>query len=245
MNEAEIIRKKKLLKGTINFFKEFDFEPSIRFVDTLSKQVQTKGMNGGINYINRYFELIDTPYLNAIRQKLQSEECKDMLMCYALPEMHTNKNVNNRLDIYYGPAGTGKTTQAAFESSGRVVPCHSGMMPEDLLEVFDFNDVNGNPVYKPSALQIAMKEGKKVCLDEINLLPFETVRFLQTLTDGKSSIIFKDQVIQIRSGFKIIGTMNLKVGNQIFPLPAPLVDRAENIVKYSITPDMLFDMIWA
>lgn len=239
MNKREEFEK--VMEGFIDFFKEFDFEPSIRFIDTLAKTMRNKGQNAAINYIVRTFELMDSPDYLAIKEKLKSIEMKTLLL-----ELHTlgvNKNINRRLAIYFGPAGTGKTTQALDEAENKVICCHSGMMPEDLLEDFDFNDVNGHPVYKPSALQNAMINGTKVVLDEINLLPFETVRFLQTLTDGKPSIIFKDQTINIKEGFKIIGTMNLKVGNQVFPLPAPLVDRAEELKRFSITKELLTDLL--
>lgn len=239
MKERE--KYEKVMEDFINFFKEFDFEPSIRFIDTLSITLKQKGQNAAINYIVRTFELMDSPEYLAIKEKLKSTEIKYLLT--ELSKLNINKNINRRLSIYFGPAGTGKTSLAIKESQGKVICCHSGMMPEDLLEDFDFNDVNGHPVYKPSALQESMTSGTKVVLDEINLLPFETVRFLQTLTDGKPNIIFKNKVINIKDGFKIIGTMNLKVGNQIFPLPAPLVDRADELRRFSITKEMLTDFL--
>lgn len=39
------------------------------------------------------------------------------------------------------------------------------------------NDWDGHPNFRPSALQMAMVNGQKIVLDEINLLPFESLRF--------------------------------------------------------------------
>lgn len=115
--------------------------------------------------------------------------------------------------------------------------CHSAMLPADLMEDFKFE--NGQPNFKPSALQIAMTEGQKIVLDEINLLPFESLRFLQSILDGKSEFVYKGQTIIIKEGFQIIGTMNLTVNGCTFALPEPLVDRASELRKYTLTAETL------
>ena len=238
---------KQTMQQLINFFAEFKYEPSIRFVDTLARKLRVPNEPTRVNtvaatnYVKRYFELTNSPYLTGIEDKIKSIEFQSILT--AIARLNINKEINKRLEIYYGPQGTGKTTDALTQTANRIVCCHSGMMPEDLLEDFDFEDVHGNPVYKPSALQHAMTDGTPICLDEINLLPFETIRFLQTITDNKTSIIYKDKTINISNGFRIIGTMNLKVGNQIFPLPEPLVDRALDIRRYKITAELLTTLL--
>ena len=103
----------------------------------------------------------------------------------------------------------------------------------------DFKFVNGKATFIPSALQKAMIDGNVICLDEINLLPFESLRFLQSILDNKDVINYKGQDIHIKEGFKIIGTMNLKVNGQTFGLPEPLVDRADDIKKFVLTADDL------
>ena len=46
-------------------------------------------------------------------------------------------------------------------------------------------------------------------------------------------------MIEIKPGFRIIGTMNLVVDEQVFGLPAPLVDRAVRIKEFKMTPARL------
>ena len=87
-----------------------------------------------------------------------------------------------------------------------------------------------------------MEEGQSIVLDEINLLPFDSIRFLQEILDGKTSFIYKGNTINIKDGFKIIGTMNLNLGGQTYPLPEPLVDRAEDIKEFILSDKSLADM---
>ena len=128
-----------------------------------------------------------------------------------------------------------------LEAENNCMTCHSAMLPSDLME--DFKFVDGKAEFVPSALQIAMTEGKKIVLDEINLLPFESLRFLQTILDGKTEFIYKGKTVKIVDGFKIIGTMNLVVNGCTYGLPEPLVDRAEELRKYSLTAKNLVGAI--
>ncbi|MEG2273553.1 MAG: AAA family ATPase, partial [Acinetobacter sp.] len=133
--------------------------------------------------------------------------------------------------------GTGKTTKAMQETDNYCMVCHSAMLPADLME--DFKFIDGNPSFTPSALQIAMTNGIKIVLDEINLLPFESLRFLQSVLDGKTEFKYKGKTVCIKEGFQIIGTMNLTVNGCTFALPEPLVDRACELRKYTLTADAL------
>ena len=107
------------------------------------------------------------------------------------------------------------------------------MLPSDLMEDFNFKD--GKAEFNPSALCRAMTEGKTIVLDEINLLPFESLRFLQSILDNKSEIVYKGHVIEIKDGFQIIGTMNLHVNGCVYALPEPLIDRASELRKFTLT----------
>lgn len=236
-------KKKELLTDTlqkmIDFFSEFDFEPNFRFVNTFARisycsdEVEVK------SYVRNYFKLTDSPYVDSIVEKMKSVEFDQIRRNFK--EYEPSHNVNTRFRVYYGSAGTGKTTAAMKESAGKCMVCHSAMLPSDLMEDFKFED--GKATFKPSALQNAIVNGETIVLDEINLLPFESLRFLQSILDGKKQFLYKGHEINIADGFKIIGTMNLIVNGCTYGLPEPLVDRAEDLRKYSLTAKNLVGAI--
>ena len=219
------VDKAELITNIISFFSEFQFEPNFRFINTLAK---TKNK---VAYIRSYFELADSQYLNEINDKMKSDEFKTIVDM--LNECNITSTINKRFKLYYGSQGTGKTTIAMKEACNNVVVCHSAMLPSDLMEDFNFKD--GKAEFNPSALCRAMTEGKTIVLDEINLLPFESLRFLQSILDNKSEIVYKGHVIEIKDGFQIIGTMNLHVNGCVYALPEPLIDRASELRKFTLT----------
>jgi len=220
----------------IDFFTEFDFEPNFRFINTLSRNCDSK--RTATKYIHNYFALIDSPHANEIDEKMKSVEFDAIYN--GLSAQTTEKTINNRLKIYYGAQGTGKTTKACDEADNRCIVCNNSMLPADLMQDFDFDD--GKAAFKSSALYDAIVNGKTIVLDEINLLPFESLRFLQGIVDGKSSFIYKNEEVKIADGFKIIGTMNLFVNGMAYALPSPLVDRCESIEEFKLTAN---DLIYA
>lgn len=217
----------------INFFKDFEFEPNFRFINTLKKN--SSSVESARNYICNYFNLTDNSYKNDIAEKCKSPEFASIVD--SLQSIDTLSTINKRFKVYYGSQGTGKTTQAMKESSNVVMVCHSAMLPSDLMEDFKFED--GKPGFKKSLLWEAMENGTKITLDEINLLPFESLRFLQSILDNKEEIDYKGQVIHIKEGFQVIGTMNLTVNGNTFNLPEPLVDRACELREYKLTSEQL------
>lgn len=234
VNEAQI---RSAIQKLMDFFSEFEFEPNYRFVNTFT-YCCSKDSQSAKDYIVRYFELTDSSYTTSIIEKMKSQEFENLLNEFRITPSH---KVNNRFKLYYGAQGTGKTTMAMQESNNVCMVCHSAMLPSDLME--DFKFVDGKAQFTPSALQNAMIDGTVIVLDEINLLPFESLRFLQSILDGKSEIVYKGQTIKIKDGFKIIGTMNLRVNNCVYALPEPLVDRAEDLKKFSLTADQLIGAI--
>ena len=217
-----------LFDNLINFFSEFQFEVSFRFLNTWLHHLKTQK---GKSYIINYLTLIDSPYTIEIQEKMKSQEFKQLLEF--LKNVPVEKRINTRFDLYYGAQGTGKTTLALKETNGKCIVCHSAMLPADLIEDFTFTD--GKAAFQPSELCKAMMEGYPIVLDELNLLPFDSIRFLQGLLDGKESFVYKGHTINIKDGFKIIGTMNLRVNGSIYGLPEPLVDRAFNIREFKLT----------
>lgn len=219
------------VKDLQKFFSEFKFNPAARFVNTFARQPD---ITAARKYLACYVKLINNSDSADIIEKSKSVEFSAVTA--ALLAYPPEKKINSRLDIYFGDAGTGKTTEAIAEyPEADVVPCNSSMLPDELMRVFDFNDENGNPVFKPSSLRLAMEAGKPIIFDEINLLSFECLRLLQTLTDNKSVIHYNNEAITIKDGFKVIGTMNLTVNDQVYNLPEPLVDRAETLKEFKLS----------
>lgn len=226
-------KTKDICNKLIEFFKDVEFEPNFRFVNTLA--LHSESTQSARNYIISYFELSNNQFLNEIKEKTKSAEFNNLVN--NMSGLTISNHINKRLKLYYGSQGTGKTTQGLKDSHNNTITCHSAMLPTDLLE--DFSFVDGKATFKKSALWIAMEEGKPIMLDEINLLPFESLRFLQGILDNKDCIVYKGNTINIKEGFEIIGTMNLIVNGSVFNLPDPLVDRAYELVKFNLTAESL------
>lgn len=220
-----------VLQSLQKFFSEWHFNPSMRMVNTLTRVSDAKA------YCINYFKVMGHSYANEVEEKCSSPEFENM-MTYLSGK--STKVVNHRMKVYFGAPGTGKTTQALTESN-KCIGCTSTMLPDDLMQVFDFD--KGKATFKKSDLWKAMENGTPIVLDEINMLPFESLRFLQVITDDKKSIDFKGNKIEIKDGFKIIGTMNLNVNDTIMSLPEPLVDRCEDIVEYDLSAEQLLRAI--
>ena len=235
LTEELLDKSKATMQKIIAFFSEFQFEPNFRFVNTMCNYCIHEGVTQAKEYIANYFNLIDHHYADAIVEKMKSCEFSGILD--DIQQLACTKKINKRFKIYYGSQGTGKTTNAMLETKNLCMVCHSAMLPSDLMEDFEFEE--GRPKFKPSALQLAMVNGQKIVLDEINLLPFESLRFLQSVLDGKTEFTYKGKTIVIKDGFQIIGTMNLIVNGCKFALPEPLVDRACELRKYTLTADAL------
>jgi hypothetical protein len=226
------------IEKLIKFFTEFQFEPNFRFVNSLCLAL-TQSQAKAKDYVKNYFELIDSPYSREVNQKIKSDEFRQILK--AIGAVAPTKTVNNRFKLYYGSQGTGKTTIAMKETNGQCMVCNNSMLPNDLMENFTFE--NGQATFNPSPLWKAMENGTPIVLDEINLLPFDSLRFLQTILDGKKEFLYKDYTVKVADGFKIIGTMNLVLNGMIYGLPEPLVDRAETTEKFSLTAKDLLGAI--
>lgn len=231
-------KEEVLLEGVrkmMDFFSEFAFVPSFRFTNTFAFMAN-QGYIPAREYVHNYFALMDSSYVKEVTQKLESPEFKkivDSFSQYGVPTSH----INTRLKVYYGSAGTGKTTQAQKESDNRCIVCNSSMLPSDLMEDFIFRD--GKPDFNPSLLWKCMENGEKIVLDELNLLPFDSLRFLQGIADGKTEFFYKNRPVHIKEGFQIIGTMNLSLGGMTYGLPEPLVDRCAEAKEYVLTAEQL------
>lgn len=213
-----------------NFLKEFNIDLSIRLLNTLVR------VQNPTTYLFNYAQLTGKDVLS-LSEKCNSDEYEQLEAALLLHK--TSKRVNKRFKLYFGSAGTGKTTQALDETENIIV-CHENITPKEL--VFEFNFKDGNPTFEKSAFCKAMENGEKVVLDEINLLPFETIRFLQGVLDNKTTVTVGDEIIQIKDGFEVIGTMNEEILGVENYLPEPLIDRAFEIKQFILTPKNLFSM---
>lgn len=208
----------------IKFFTEFNFTPSYRFVNSMAIARDPK------QYVRNYFAVQDHPYAKEIADKIKSAEFKSIIDLLKMSNCSPTP-INTRFELYYGEPGTGKTTRA-MDIADSCIICSSDMLPADLMQNFVFKD--GKADFDPSDLWIAMEKGKSIVLDEVNMLPFESLRFLQGITDGKETFNYKGHEIKIHPDFKIYATMNLNVNGQCIPLPAPLVDRSYQIIEFSL-----------
>jgi len=219
----------------MDFFSEFSFTPSFRFTNTFAFMC-CESKKAACDYVRNYFALMDSSYVKEVEQKIKSAEFAQIIKQvaqYGKPSNH----INTRFKVYYGSAGTGKTTLAQTESDNRCIVCNSSMLPSDLMEDFIFKD--GQPDFNPSLLWNCMEQGKTIVLDEINLLPFDSLRFLQGIVDGKEEFYYKNRPVHIHDGFQIIGTMNLSLGGMTYGLPEPLVDRCSEAKEFVLTAEQL------
>ena len=229
-------------KDFLKFFSETSFKPSIRMIDTLSRL----NLKSGQNYIGWFMELINHPDREVIAPKLKSDEWKNihsqMLDIYKKVGESIDP-INTRLEIVYGPNGTGKTYDVIKEYQEKypdigVMACSSSMSSaEDLLQVFDF-DEGGKPVFKDSPLTEAIKKDQPVILEEARLMQQSAMAFLQSLLDCKDYVDTCRGRLYIGPNFKVIMTMNLEVNGVVYELPEPIVDRAQVILKKEMDADL-------
>lgn len=230
--------KQSVAERLINFFSEFKFNPSPRFVNTLC--YNCKSQASARQYAVSYFKLIGHMYAAQVAEKTKSDEWKNIINDIQTITPYLSGRVNHRLVIYYGPAGSGKTTTAMVQNpTAKVIGCSGTMDATDIMKTFTFNDANGNPQFKPSEFQEAMVNGEKIILDEGGLLPMDTWRFMQNFLDNKDEIYYEGNLIKIHPDFAVIVTMNDIVNAQDIILPEPIVDRAAELKYYETSADIL------
>ena len=211
------------------FCVDFEFNPDPRLINSLRHCGNAE--EAGTMILNS-MELIGMPaeLLERAEPKFKSPEWRgifaDMSKC---PTSHAK--INQRLAIYYGPAGTGKTTKAIADNpdADRIVASPT----QDPSELFTRNVVNehGGVDVVLTELGKDMVEGKPIIIDELNLYQSCVLTRLQGVTDGGERLVDNGKEITIKAGFKIIATMNLETNYGKTPLPNPLVSRAGEIVK--------------
>lgn len=214
------------------FLSEFKMTAQNRMINTMSGMDRAEQTA----YLVCFAELTANEYAGDLKAKCESAEFDAVSSIIA--GLEKDVWANRRLEILYGPAGSGKTTAAMMENPGaKVKVCHEELSADELFRGFDFQD--GKPVFVGSEVEEAMRLGLPVVLDEINLLPRQTLRAMQAVTDGKPEVSVNNHVIKIADGFRIVGTMNLNIDGQIAPIPGPLVDRCYRLRYVEATPEQI------
>ena len=136
-------------------------------------------------------------------------------------QAYPQKQINERLIIYMGGAGTGKTTKAVTDNPD--ADTLAGSSTQDPSTLFGFFNLD-TKMTAPTALARAMESGSPIIIDEFVLYSDDVLMRLQAITDQKTAIYdeITHQKINIKNGFKIIATMNLER-----PLPVALATRAQ------------------
>lgn len=221
--------QKEIISNLINFMKEFDLQISARMLNTITK---VEDIN---DYIINYAQLTGRDY-KELAKKMESIEWE--VIANGLKQIKTEKTINKRFTIYFGMAGAGKSTAAAKIAKDNVI-MHENVTPKELL--FNFNFKEGQPGFYESSFAKAMREGYTILLDEINLAPFETIRFMQGLLDNKEEVTVDGVTFTIHPDFHVIGTMNEEVLGVDFFLPEPLIDRAADLKRFTLSVDTLME----
>ena len=217
----------KAIHDLRQFFVEFQFSPNARFINTFALRC-VESFDAGRRYAANYFKLIDSPFAQAIEDKMKSPEFNSIMGIFSLNK--PSRVINTRLKVYFGEPGSGKTTKAMKEANNLCVICKGDTQPEQLLQDFDFD--RGQPGFMSSAFSKAIKEGKTIVLDEFNTLPLYTQKLLQGILDNKPSFEFKGETVQIHPNFNVIATMNLFIQGAAMSLPEAIVDRCSDIVEF-------------
>lgn len=236
-DELEFMQE--VIDDYIDFSKDLEFEPSIRNINCFAYACK-KSLEFAKNYYVNRLKIVGGEWELA-QEKVKSDEFDLLVEKFEVIRLSGNV-INERLKIYFGIPGGGKTTQALKEANNNCILCNSSMLPSDLIEDFKLTDGKGNLI--PSPLRHAMENGEKIVLDEIGTLTLDCLRLLQGLTDNKESFKYKDEEITIKKGFQIIGTMNLFINGTSYPLTEALGDRIcyDGLEEFKLTSKKILDM---
>ena len=218
------VNRDALAKSIITFCKDFEYNPDPRLLNSLLFESDPS------QFIVNSMELVgyDEDLLQRAREKFQSYEWQEILKTLKGLEPKHGR-FNQRLEIKYGAAGTGKTTAAIAEypTAPKLVASASAD-PDDLFTFFD----PSTKKYEMTDIAKAMINGTPIIIDEANLYNAVVLQRLQGITDSTNSIFDRGMKLDIKDGFKVIMTLNLETNMGKTPLPTPLVSRASKIENY-------------
>ena len=228
LSKAQMQQANAVAQKVMTFCKDFEFKPDPRLINTL-RHLPNATEAG--EFIVNTMELIGMPVeiIDSATPKFKSPEWREIFAeMKACPVSHGK--INQRLAIYYGPAGTGKTTLAEQLYKCPKIIASPTQDPSELFTRNVVNDHGGVDLVLTEIGQ-AITEGKPIIIDEANLYQSVVLQRLQGVTDGGKSFVDNGREIEIADGFKVIMTLNLETNYGKTPLPNPLVSRAGEIVK--------------
>ena len=219
------------------FCKDFEFNPDPRFMNNL---IYVKDID---NYLIDFMQLTnyESELVELAKSKMKSPEWKQIKKDLSMIKP-THEKVNKRLAIYYGSAGTGKTTAALKEyPSAEKVIGSASQDPDDLFTRFDPSSKD----YVLTEIGNAIVNGKPIIIDEGNLYNQVVWQRLQGVLDNSEKLADRNRELTIKDGFRVIVTMNLETNLGKTPLPNPVVSRAEEIRNYDLnTFDKSAEWCW-
>lgn len=221
----------------ITFCKDFELKPDPR---TMNSLIYAKDID---NLLIDFMQLTnyDSELVDMAKSKFKSAEWKEIKKQLKLIKP-THDQINQRLAIYYGSAGTGKTTTAIQEYPEAVKIVGSASQdPDDLFTRFDPSSKD----YVLTEIGNAMIDGKPIIIDEGNLFNQVVWQRLQGCLDNTNKVSDRNRELTIKDGFKVIVTMNLETNLGKTPLPNPVVSRAKEIRNFDLnTFDKSAEWCW-
>lgn len=221
--------RQKLVKDIDNLCEQWGFTCDPRMKDNLLYLANLDERKG---YLHNCAELegFDDSLLEVCENLLNNAEFSSISDSLDLIKGDIrNKKINKRLSIYFGNAGTGKTSKARNENPNAIFEvARENDKPSELFTTF-------NPTtnkYEKTPLALCAESGGTYILDEGNLLPRACWSRLQSMLDNTTSFIDRGIEIKIADSFKFITTMNLETNFGKRPLPNPIVSRACEIRKF-------------
>lgn len=227
----------ELYNKIVTFSKDFAFKPNPRFMDTL---IDVEDID---NFFIDTMNLTGYPedLLSKARDKFESTEWKE-IKTELSNIVRKHEKINKRLAIYYGSAGTGKTTTALKEYPSAVKIVGSASQdPDDVFTRFD----PASKDYVLTEIGNAMVNGLPIIIDEGNLYNQVVWQRLQGCLDNSEKVSDRNRELTIKNGFKVIVTMNLETNLGKTPLPSPVVSRAMEIRNYDLSRfDKNAEFVW-
>ena len=237
------------------FFEEFNFQPHPRFINTVANLSNPDSV---AEYVRGYFLITGDSNADAVAAKCETSEARCLFG--RTSSMRPSQRMNARLDVFYSRLTNGcddlamkalgllpdaETVWCDYEigkdeafAKYSVMKYHRKIESHDaLFRKFCF-DKDGKPAFLDTPLSTAMKEGRNVIFQHVNLLPKSCQKQLCNVLDGKTDVMIGAIPMTIKPGFRVVATMDLLANDgRPLALSASLADRASSICEVKIDAD--------